>query len=135
MPTALLISTVSIIWVALWTCIFCLEDHSGKRQFLVSFRKWIDGRAAQLASRVQLVVSWWGAGRLRLFVHFVVHGVLRLILNTLRRIEKQLQIILRHNKRKAATIQMNQAGTSSYLQEVAKHKETTSPRSKQPAHK
>lgn len=135
MPTALVVSFVSIIWVALWATIFWFEDNSGQRRFLVSLRSWIDARATQLASRVQSVVGWWGAGRIRLFVHFVVHTVLRLLLGTLRLIEKRLQIVLRHNKRKAAKIQVNQEGASTYLQEVAKHKETTSPRVKHPAHK
>lgn len=124
MQAAVLFSIGSIAWVILWTFIFLYEDRTGRRWFLAPLRRAVDAVATHIETRYVSITRWWGAGRVRLFIHFLVHSVLRYFLSTARGAEKRLQALLRHNKRKAKKLQMSQSEAPSYLQQVAEHKES-----------
>lgn len=134
MSTALFVSVGSLVWTTILFFLFLYEDKVGKRTLLITVRKYVDTVAWKLVASTNRLFDWWGTGRVRLFLHFLVHTVLRNFLRIVRRLEQGGESLLKRNKRKAKKIQYTNAEHgSSYLREVAKHKQSISRRPKQDA--
>lgn len=134
MSTALTVGVVSLLWVLLWSAVFVYEDGRGERRVLLLVRSAID-RGAYAVHRLWLwVFRWWDSGRVRLFLHFLVHTVLRTCLQLVRKTERGVESLLRQNKHQAKKIQFSEYESTSHLAEIAKHKHNTSPRTRRRRH-
>ena len=123
MNPVLIIAIASSIWVIVLSAVFLYEDGVGERRILVSVRKRVDKVVIMIAHSIHRLFGWWRAGQLRLFVHFVLHTILRIILQSVRSLEKGVESLLRQNRQSAKKIQFSEETPSSHLAEIARYKQ------------
>ena len=121
MVAALTYVGVSMCVLAALTIVYVLEDIKGQRIFLQSARLWLDKALLALYARFSSIVSFFTHGFMRVLLHYGAHTILKRVLSALRKLEKRVEDLVRHNRKVVKDI--SAAKSRNHLDAIAEHKE------------
>lgn len=99
------------------------EAVNGRRLFLRQARQAIDLKLFERSRQWQIWKQYLGASSLRLFLHYLLHQVLSSILFIIRRLEKLLSRLRKHNR--AIAKDVKNVRRENHLSHIAAHKVST----------
>ena len=123
MPDTVLYLVISTTIFVVLMFVFRIEEARGQR-FLSPVRDWLDTMSGTVATVLLKLRLFMGAGTIRLFLHFVVHRALKVVLLLVRKLEGFFETRLRQNRRHATAIS-HDLERRSHLVEIAEHKQAT----------
>lgn len=98
-----------------------VENSNGKRLVLGQFRNRVDMKLARYAANNSSWRRYIGTSSLRLFLHFILHHILGIILFVTRSIESRVHLLRRRNRIIAKGVSNNTA--ENHLHHITRHKE------------
>jgi hypothetical protein len=123
MIVALTYVGVSTIVLILLTIVYVIEDSKGHRVFLLSLRAKLDALFLFILRKLVAVRTFFTHGFMRILLHYGAHTILKRVLAALRRLEKRVEDLVRHNRKVAKDI--SAAKSKNHLDAIAEHKEET----------
>lgn len=122
LPVSVLIG--SAITLVILAGVFRLEDSKGRLVVLGRARSWFNRVITGLYNRLANWHPYVGRGFFRLILHYLMHGLLRRLLNVLRFIERAVERLMRQNRQVAKAIDAEKR-QASHLEAIAEHKVET----------
>ncbi len=119
---ALIYAGISLGVLLLLLFLYIFEDEKGNRIILRRFRSWLDQVFLWVLRQLSVVVKFFTHGFMRLLLHYSAHRILKRVLAALKRAEKWVEGLVRHNRKIAKTIK-DEAKGKTHLQTIAQHKE------------
>lgn len=113
----------SALFLAAFFFIFKAEATKNRRLFLAGIRGYLDRKIERQRVRWQIWKRYVGASSFRLFLHFLFHQALGLILFLNRKTEELLSRLRHHNRLLARTTAPRTV--SGHLGDIAAHKAST----------
>lgn len=114
----------SAITLVILAGVFRLEESKGRLVLLPGLRAGFNYLLNSFYSRLHNWHPYLGQGFVRLILHYVMHGILRRLLNVVRFIERAVERLMRQNRQVAKTIDAEKR-QASHLEAIAEHKVET----------
>lgn len=121
MIVALTYVGVSVAVLAVLTFIYVVEDIKDRRIFFIGLRTRLDAFFSFVLLKLSRFISFFTHGFMRILLHYGAHTVLKRVLAGLRKLEKRVEDLVRHNRKVAKDIHAAKART--HLDAIAEHKE------------
>lgn len=120
----LMIAAASAVLLTIWFLIIQAETNRGRRLFLGGTRSRLDIGLVSWQQNLNQAASRFGAGTLRLTMHFVMHQLLGLVLLIIKFVETRVHGLRKRNKIVAMGAAISDSAKN-HLHHIAEHKEST----------